>query len=388
MFPNCSPCVISLTDFEYRPIQSEPGSEKVRSNLLEFAVAYCSTPTLFVSFSQGSSDVARSFFERNREERPELIDGLLREGELAAFAGPFGMGKSPVLADLTVRLVHGLNWCGRRVQRRPVIVFDCETPGPDYKKTIEVIAGRLGVPVPRVPSELDVYLERDYLTESSTEALLKATTEPGHDSKLALIERALRSKPNAIVLVDPVEMLFQLDTTKKPEVLRLFRKLREILARFPHGAILGTFNLRKKDRRGVKADLLSDARDWLEEVSGSLDIVNRSDARLGIDMLDDEVRVINGIVRGREMHPILIRPVADKDDQLAGFEQVTADQFNLLRSLSQAQRNYWDKLPKEFKFEDIADKTVPRSSLSRLTKATLSLGILVRCDNGTFKKVG
>lgn len=77
-----------------------------------------------------------SFFERNTEERSEIIEGLLREGQLAAFAGAFGMGKSPVIADLTVRLINGLEWCGRKLQRRPCIVVDCETAGPDYKKAI------------------------------------------------------------------------------------------------------------------------------------------------------------------------------------------------------------------------------------------------------------
>src|SRR6266567_6431225 len=100
---------------------------------------------------EGQLSVAPHFFERNREERTELIEGLLREGELAAFAGPFGMGKSPVLADLTVRFIHGLEWCGRKLERRPVIALDCETAGPDYRKAITAISTRLGVPVPIVP---------------------------------------------------------------------------------------------------------------------------------------------------------------------------------------------------------------------------------------------
>ncbi len=179
---------------------------------------------------------APGFFERNTEERAEIIEGLLREGQLAAFAGPFGMGKSPVIADLTVRLINGLDWCGRKLERRPCIVVDCETGGSDYKKAITAIATRLGVPPPRVPDDLDVYLERDQADEPATEALLKAVSETAPEPKLRLIGYALKRKPNAVVFVDPLEMLFRLDTTKKPDVLGLYRHLRTLLAEFKSGA--------------------------------------------------------------------------------------------------------------------------------------------------------
>ena len=328
------------------------------------------------------------FFERNREDRVELIEGLLREGQLAAFAGPFGMGKSPVLADLTVRFIHGLEWCGRKLARRPVIVFDCETAGPDYRRAVTAIASRLGVTVPRVPDDLDVYLEHDPISEANTTALVAALANPGHVSKLDLICRALQSKPNAVVLVDPLEMLFRLDTGKKKEVLELYRDLRTLLAKFQKAVLLMTFNLRKKDRKNARADLLSSPRDWLEEVCGSLDILNRSDVRLGIDIQRDDVRVINGIVRGREMHPILIRTFMNADEHPAGFEQVAPDQLEVFTSLTSNQRTYWEALPQQFKFEEIADKTVPRSTLSRLIKATTSFGALSKGDDGMFRKVG
>src|SRR5947207_7900187 len=127
------------------------------------------------------------FFRRNCEERDEIITGLIREGQLGAFAGPFGMGKSPTLADITVRVVDGLEWCGRKTAKRPVIVVDCETARPDYKKAIRAISERLVVPVPKVPDELEVYLERDSLDEPCTAALLKAVSKPGHAAKLELI---------------------------------------------------------------------------------------------------------------------------------------------------------------------------------------------------------
>jgi hypothetical protein len=147
-----------------------------------------------------------------------------------------------------------------------------------------------------------------------------------------------------------------------------------------------TFNLRKRDKRVRKANLLADPRIWLEEVCGSLDLLNRSDVRLGIDIQRDEVRVINGIVRGRDMHPVLIRPFLNSDDQPAGFEQVTPDHLETYASLTGKQREYWEELPSHFKFEEVADVIVPRSTLSRLIKAASSFGALVKADDGVFKK--
>jgi len=330
--------------------------------------------------------MAADFFARNRQDKVELIEGLLREGQLAAFAGAFGIGKSPVIADLIVRFVHGLEWCGRRFERRPVIAIDCETAGADYKNAISAIATRLGVPVPRVPHELDVYLEHDDMNEKGTAALVKAVSQSGHEPKIALIQAALKVVPNAIVFIDPLEMFFRLDTVKKTEVLQLYRELRSLLAKFQQAALFMTFNLRKRDKRVRKADLLADPRDWLEEVCGSLDLLNRSDARLGIDIQRDEVRVINGIVRGREMHPLLIRPFLNSDDQPAGFEQVTPDQLETYASLTGRQQGYWEKLPSHFKFEEVADQIVPRSTLSRLIKAAVSFGALIKAHDGVFKK--
>jgi len=297
------------------------------------------------------------------------------------------MGKSPVLADLAVHFIYGLDWCGHKIDRRPVIAIDCETSGPEYRRAIKAITARFRVPIPRVPEELEIYLERDNANELSTLGLLKAVTKTGHIPKLGLIQDALQRKPNAVVFVDPLEMFFQLDTCKKAEVLNLYRDLRTMLGAFPKATMLNTFNLRKRDKRGTKANLLVDPRDWLEDVCGSLDLLNRSDVRLGIDEHAEDVRVINGIVRGREMHPLLIRSVQNADDQLAGFEQLSPDHLDLWMGLSKAQKGYWELLPQEFRFEEVAERLVPRSSLSRLIARTKSFGALQQGEDGVFRKL-
>ena len=60
---------------------------------------------------------------------------------------------------------------------------------------------------------------------------------------------------------------------------------------------------------------------------------------------NDEIRVVNGVVRGRDMHPILIRSVVHAGDQLAGFEQVTPDQMDLLAALTKKQKSIGTSYP-------------------------------------------
>jgi hypothetical protein len=385
----------SLTEFcEFPTVKDEPAlTEQDDSSVapsetqpVNPSVATVANP-VSSAVQSNAAPVGTSFFYRNIEARSEIIEGILREGELAAFGGPFGMGKSPLLYDLTVCLIYGLSWCGCKVERRPVIAIDCETPGADYKNAITAISCRYGVPVPRVRADLFVYLERDDPSEPDTKHLLQVVSETKHGPKLDLIHDLLELRPNAVVIIDPLEMFFRLDTAKKADVMSLYRPLRSLMGEFPHAAVLNTFNLRKIDRKGGRADLLSDPRGWLEEVCGSLDLLNRSDVRLGIDMRGEDVRVINGIVRGREMNPMLIRTFVDAQERQAGFERVLSSQQDLLCALAERQREYWKKLPSEFKFEDAADKLVPRSSLHRLIKRVCSLGVLRKADDGVFRKV-
>jgi hypothetical protein len=185
--------------------------------------------------------------------------------------------------------------------------------------------------------------------------------------------------------------MFRVDTGKKQHILALYSDLRLLLSRNPGAAMLITFNLRKLDRRANvfsdgRKSLLNDPRGWLEDVCGTLDILNRSDVRLGMDLHEDDVRVINGIRRGEEMHPLLIRPILYKE-QLSGFELCPPDRLDLKHALTPKQVGYWDKLPAEFRFEDAADKLVPRSTLKRILDRGKSLGVVVPC-NGGWKKVG
>jgi hypothetical protein len=340
--------------------------------------------------SEASSQSAipdSAFFTSNNEQRPEIVSGLIREGQLAVLAGTYGVGKSPLLSHISICMLNGIPWCGHEVNHRPVIAFDLESAGPTYKRNFANVAERFHVQLPRIPAQLEAYLEHDAADAPATIKLLDLVKSKTLDQRIDFIKEALRRKPNALVVIDPLELLFRLDTRDKTHVLLLYGHLRYLLASFPHSAILFTLNLRKKDRRSTnQPDLLTDPRGWLEEVSGSLDILNRCDVRLGLDFHGEDVRVINGVRRGEDMHPMLIRPVGELPDGLAGFESCPPTDLTLKFALTPTLLTYWDKLPQDFRFEDMADRIVPRSTLHRLLKKAQSLTIIEESNSLWRKK--
>jgi AAA domain len=323
-----------------------------------------------------------SFFDADDTPRSEIVEGFIREGQLVTFAGPYGMGKSPTLTDLAVHIIRGIAWCGRQVSQRPIIAFDFETPVATYRRNVKNIAKRLGVSVPTVPGELDVYLEHDDPGKPATKKLLTALASGDIETRIGLIDSALSLKPNALVTIDPLELMFRVDTLKKAEVLRLYEKLRRLLAKYPQAAIAATLNLRKRDKKSFQDDLLLNPRGWLEEVCGTLDLLNRSDVRLGMDSHGEESRVLNGIRRGEEMHPLIVRPVEIAPGEYPGFELCSPDTQTLFTS---TQRGYWDKLPGSFRFDDAADKIVPRSTLWKILDRARQVG-LAELKDGQWAK--
>jgi len=117
--------------------------------------------------------------------------------------------------------------------------------------------------------------------------------------------------------------------------------------------------------------------------------MNRSDVRLGMDffgMEDDGVRVLNGVRRGEVMDPILIRQFGEPPEDLAGFERVPPEQISLAMRLTQRQREYWQKLPRDFTFEQ-AENLMGKANFSRLSGRALSHGILERITVGVYRKL-
>lgn len=327
---------------------------------------------------------ADSYFARNREPQPDIVEGLIGESKITVLGGDYGVGKSPLIADLVLHITNGLEWCGRNVEKRPVIHFDFETPATKYKSDLGSGAKRLGCSLPKVPDMLQPFFQHDSIEEPSTKQLVEAL---GSTEKcLALVKEALQNIPNAVIIVDPVELFAPVDKLKAKEIVGFYQLVRKLFRVYPHASMLGTFNLRKWDaKKPRKAKLLRDPREWLQEVSGVNEIMTRSDTRLGIDFFDDEqtVRVINGIQRGEPFNAMLIQPAGDPE---SGFELCPPEKFKVNDVFTLKQVDYWGKLPPSFTFNEGLRAGVPRSSLSRIMQQAKSVDLL-RSEDGKWTKV-
>lgn len=308
----------------------------------------------------------------------EIVEGLVREGQLSICAGVFGVGKSPLVTDLGVHVATGTPWCGRSVLRRPVIILDFETPSAVYRQNVRRIVDRAGI---ERPSEraLMILLQHSNSIPRFGGSQWRAPVR--------FVRNLLLNRPNALLIVDPIELLIRFDKVNGVQVLRAYSYLRQVLLEFPEAALLGTFNLRKSDRRADPPNLLTSPRDWLEEIAGSIELLNRSDVRLGFAFHpeDPDIRVLSGIRRGEDMHPILLRQAGVAPDY-AGFELAVPCDEDFTQALTSRQREQWRDLPDSFRFDEAADKIVPRASLYRLVQRTRSLGVLDADTTGRYHK--
>jgi hypothetical protein len=84
------------------------------------------------------------------------------------------------------------------------------------------------------------------------------------------------------------------------------------------------------------------------------------------------------------MHPLTVRPVEVARGEYAGFELCSPDTQALFTS---TQRGYWDKLPGSFRFDDVADKIVPRSTLWKLLERARQAGLAAQEDGAWAKQM-
>jgi hypothetical protein len=104
-----------------------------------------------------------------------------------------------------------------------------------------------------------------------------------------------------------------------------------------------------------------------------------------MDLLDDDVRVINGIRRSEDFSPLLVRPVGDDPENLQGFEAVAAGELQLAELLTPKQYMYWKGLPAVVNSKQ-AYEHMGKANFSRLRNKVLSLGVLKQVDEGLYQK--
>lgn len=328
-----------------------------------------------------------SLFDVDVPHRPEIVQGVFREGQIVTIAGAYNVGKTPLLAHIAVCVAKGIPWCGRTVHKRPVIHVDYESSLPNFIQTYRNISTANSIKYPRTPQDVDPYLLNADLTNSNTKALFDVKSLATANT---FLRERLSKQPDSLVLIDPVEMFFPaLNLVKPDHALAMVKFWRSLFSTFPKAAVMSSHNLRKLDVRAAQApDLIENVHGWLREICGSNNLLNRSDVRIGMDRNgEDDVRSINGIRRGEDMHPMLLLPIEVNDDpeRLGGFKAIIGTATDLRKVLGSKMLAYYTKLPDTFKFVDHANNGVPKTTLYRILKKAESMGYIIN-NNGLWTK--
>lgn len=326
--------------------------------------------------------------------RPELIEGLFREAQLVTISGGFGAGKSPLLLEWAFCFATGLRWCGRRVQRRPVIIFAHETPDWAFWRGWLHLAERHAIAPPTEPM-IELFLEAGSEETATTAELLDVLSKQLED-RMKWLEQKVATKPNAVVMMDPFNMFFPVDTKKGAHIMVVYKWCRMLHRKFPAVTFIFSFNTRKKSRISQHhPSLVKDPRDWLEEASGGLEIQSRSDVRLGLEYKGDpgdRLFHFNGWRRGEDMEPILLESVVLGEDEdrklkLAGFQASAVKDEDEAELLTPSQLEVWKGMaPGDYGIDDLQAAGLPRSSAYNMRNRLLRLGMVKDLGGGRFGK--
>jgi len=331
------------------------------------------------------------YFSSEVPQSPWIIEGIAREQQITTLSGGFNRGKSPLMRDWAIHALTGIDWCGRRCQKRPIVLFDFETPEDEFRRSIYHGCRQLNLPMPLIPDQLIPYLARGAKGNPWTQALNIAWKSSKRlECLLALLDSAMQKHPNALLMIDPLDIMFRLDSMSKTAILDTFGTIRDRLSVYTQSGLITTLNVRKSDRRGERPDLLTQPHLWLEETSGLLDLMNRCDIRLGIDHYKNDQRILNGAVRGGSADPIVIKSVVtgytkSEEPIFGGWERVIPDDDPRFL-FSEKQAEYWEMLPSRFKYIDVVPSLIPKSSFSRLFHRAESLGLLNQTALGVYEK--
>ena len=339
---------------------------------------------------------ANPFFAHSTEEAPFVVDGLLRGQQIGSLTADWNLGKTPALQQLAICAGAGLPFLGRATTRRPVIVLDGETPYLDYRTNFERIAQRLSIGSCDV-ANLRFFLRYGHKGDANAEAfraVIGRSKEAG-----AFIKEQLKHFPNALVIIDPLMEIIPFKETDPFAALSIFHQLREILADFPHAAILFTLHLRKgaDDPKNLMNSassgkvLLQNPRRWFKEVAGTNKIGAHADVRLGMCAVtgDEQHLVLKGFTRGKDAPVVSFVRTINVDGEYDGFVEHPLPK-DVLVDLSEEQKKQLAKLPFPFHFNEIADKEggMPRASLHRLLKAAQSAGYAHKDQHQVWNRSG
>lgn len=345
------------------------------------------------------------FEEEEMQERIHIVEGVIKEGDIVGIAGYYGQCKSPLMKQIAYCVSTGNRLMGRRTSKRPVTLIDMETSKQHTWKSFKGLVERYG---DHPTSEyLDLYIRRagpNDLAANQLNAVLAESSRRHIKSKepqIDFLRKILEQKPDSLLIIDPMQAYMNLNKLNEKDITMLIGEMRGLLRHYPRAAIVTVWNLRKRDKKTRRTDPVRNIRDHMDEVSGSGDIINRTDTRLICGEYPDRkgVYVLNGIVRDQEKFaPLLFRKcLLDEEgvediENLAGFREVEEKDVKL----SMGQKLLAAKLPWTFRItqkgKDIniwsetreGPLSVPKASFYRMVHKLMLMGWLEEVGEREF----
>jgi len=328
-----------------------------------------------------------NFFTNVPDEYEDIVEDFFPSGHVCLIVGYFNIGKSPLVNELTIHIAHGLEWFNRKVIKRPVVVLDAESSEAQFKLNVQRICQRLGIEIPKVPDEYDALLLHGNPDNPATKRIYELLKT---DNPVPFLRETLKRTPNAVIVVDPADCIFRVNTKDEEKMLKRYMDIKMILGEYREASIILILNLRKIDRSNKIPDLLKNPREWLMEVRGSMTQLDRSDTRIGIDNYKQDkegiIKVVNGLIRGRDFYSMFIKPIQNLDDEYCGYSLCDPGEVQHTLGFTPAANNAWATLSPEFTWAEAKKCGITQGTLQRTIKHASKLGILKKGGN-IYRKV-
>lgn len=299
---------------------------------------------------------------------PYLVEDLLGTSSIVCLVGRSGLGKSALLYQLCISVAGGVPFFGHKTHQGKAIYVDFENAIVQVKTMLESLSKFLGLD--SIPDEL----------------LCCNANDPNASANLtgkSIMEIIKHERPS-IVVIDSLSAAFPSAEEKNSEASETIKRLRDS-AREAGTTVVFVHHLRKSGADYDFAPRLgqSELTAWFAQVRGASALINNSDVRIGFDEYgSNELLVMQGFARVTgELPLMLIERMYDNEGQPCGYR--TASQ---IKTLSNTDRNLYDRLPNEFRFKDVMELAcISNKPTNDIIKRMMRLGVITKHEKRYIK---
>jgi hypothetical protein len=195
-----------------------------------------------------------------------IVEDLIPNRSLTILAGDSGLGKSPLLYQLSLCVASGQPFLGHQVKKGGVLYLD-------YENGIGQCLGIVGSQA----RFLDVDKNQENLLLWNLN-----DSSPTFDQQNETALDIIRLVKPSLVIVDSLGAWRPDIEESNTNALRAFRELRKLISE-SGTTIIVLHHLRKPSGETAPPPLEEDPRRWFDQVRGARALVNGSDVRLGVE---------------------------------------------------------------------------------------------------------